>query len=396
MKLLIEEKAKAYDEIIKKANKMHHENCEACQACIEELIPELAESKDERIIKAIKSAVLQLTDIYLQEKYGLKQSDCIAWLEKQGKNNMDISEATKQKLEDNLNKVLEKETSESLNEFLDEQKPADKVEPKFKVKYTGSEYNVLDVKDIAGVTFYGIEDEPNHIDYVQAENCERVGGYSIKENGSPYPTKPAKFSEHNSNCSEENEIRLKHILRLLDVKDDKKYLFMFGLNSLQDLEKDIAWLKSLKDKLQPQQKQEWSEEDVNFIEATIGLLNLVTPIDAASWGKSRLDCVDWLKSLKDKVGREVNCTTTKEWSEEDKNHVKSILSTIECCKAQFPNSQAVVEAYNADIEWLKSLKDRYTWKPRKKQKEELLWCVVHLGGADKQVLGELLEQLNKL
>jgi len=82
--LSIEEKAKAYDEIIKKANKMHHENCEACQACIEELIPELAESKDEMIIKAIKSAVLQLTDIYLQEKYGLKQSDCIAWLEKQG------------------------------------------------------------------------------------------------------------------------------------------------------------------------------------------------------------------------------------------------------------------------------------------------------------------------
>ena len=51
---------------------------------IGENCPELKESEDERIIKAIKSAVLQLTDIYLQEKYGLKQSDCIAWLEKQG------------------------------------------------------------------------------------------------------------------------------------------------------------------------------------------------------------------------------------------------------------------------------------------------------------------------
>ena len=58
------------------------------------------------------------------------------------------------------------------------------------------------------------------------------------------------------------------------------------------------WLKSLKDRVLTQPKQEWSEEDVNFIEATIGLLNLVTPIDAASWGKSRLDCVDWLKSLR--------------------------------------------------------------------------------------------------
>ena len=44
-------------------------------------------------------------------------------------------------------------------------------EPKFKVKYAGSEYNVLKIRDIAGVLFYGIEDEPNHIDYVKAENC---------------------------------------------------------------------------------------------------------------------------------------------------------------------------------------------------------------------------------
>ena len=48
-------------------------------------------------------------------------------------------------------------------------------------------------------------------------------------------------------------------------------------------------------------KQEWSEEDSNLREATIGLLNLISPIDAKSWGKSRLDCIEWLKSLKDRV-----------------------------------------------------------------------------------------------
>ena len=59
------------------------------------------------------------------------------------------------------------------------------------------------------------------------------------------------------------------------------------------------------------------------------------------------------------------------WSEEDGNHVKSILSTIECCKAQFLNSPAVVEAYNADIEWLKSLRPQNTWKPSDEQMEAL-------------------------
>ena len=55
-----------------------------------------------------------------------------------------------------------------------EQKSSDRVEPKFKVKYAGSEYNVFEVKDIAGVTYYGIKDELNHIDYVLPDNCEIV------------------------------------------------------------------------------------------------------------------------------------------------------------------------------------------------------------------------------
>ena len=87
--LSIEEKSRRYDNIIEKANKMHSENCEACQACIEELIPELKESEDERIRKELIE--------FVKSRGGFKQ-EYIDWLEKQG-----------------------------------EQKPADKVEPKFKV-----------------------------------------------------------------------------------------------------------------------------------------------------------------------------------------------------------------------------------------------------------------------
>ena len=84
-----EQKAIAYDEAIRKLRGMMPNwerlsyNGKTFLQDLIYIIPELAESEDERIIKAIKSAVLQLTDIYLQEKYGLKQSDCIAWLEKQ-------------------------------------------------------------------------------------------------------------------------------------------------------------------------------------------------------------------------------------------------------------------------------------------------------------------------
>ena len=103
---------------------------------------------------------------------------------------------TPQEAADRLHKYLLEKQSEQKpfdyeNANIAQKDFAPKVEPKFKVKYAGSEYNVLEIKDIAGVAFYGIEDEPNHIDYVKAENCEIISGYGIKENGSPYPTKPA-------------------------------------------------------------------------------------------------------------------------------------------------------------------------------------------------------------
>lgn len=109
---------------------------------------ELEESEDEKIIKAIKSAVLQLTDIYLQEKYGLKQSDCIAWLEKQGETftKKDVDDAylkgicdAKHELEKQDGLIGDTDTVDSNEDGLiaetirykKEQKPADKVEPKF-------------------------------------------------------------------------------------------------------------------------------------------------------------------------------------------------------------------------------------------------------------------------
>ena len=85
-----------------------------------------------------------------------------------------------------------------------------------------------------------------------------------------------------------------------------------------------------------------------------------------------------------------------EWSEEDENHAKSILSTIECCKAQFPNAQAVVEAYNADIEWFKNLKERCNWKPSEEQLHTLEKATHIVGSKYKSCLKSLYQDLQKL
>lgn len=116
------EKAKRYDKAIERAKSLLSGN-QLGNAWIYKLLPELKESegKDEKIRKALIRAFKSLNTIKVWN--GIERTDILAWLEKQGKNNMGISEVTKQKLEDNLNKALEKETPESLSEFLDEQKP---------------------------------------------------------------------------------------------------------------------------------------------------------------------------------------------------------------------------------------------------------------------------------
>lgn len=68
----------------------------------------------------------------------------------------------------------------------------------------------------------------------------------------------------------------------------------------------------------------------------------------------------WLESLKDRVGYEANCTTTKEWSDGDEymldETIQHLKQLIEIDKAK--HCACDVQYYQRDIDWLKSLKDR--------------------------------------
>jgi hypothetical protein len=131
--LSIEEKAKRYDNIIKKANKMHYDNCEACQMCIEELIPELAENEDERIRKALIRYFTLSDEHAYNEACGVSYKDIVAWLEKQGEQ--------KTTEEYNITGIKSKHAQGKLGEMIKrklemekqgEQNPTDNAEPKFK------------------------------------------------------------------------------------------------------------------------------------------------------------------------------------------------------------------------------------------------------------------------
>jgi hypothetical protein len=66
----------------------------------------------------------------------------------------------------------------------------------------------------------------------------------------------------------------------------------------------VKWLKTIN----PQQKG-WSENEINMLD------NLITYLGGRKdlLEEIKRTYIDWLKSLKDRVGYEANCITTKEW-----------------------------------------------------------------------------------
>lgn len=145
--LSIEEKAKRFDEAIERAKKCYEESKmrgnDWFVKDIEEMFPELKESEDERIRKEIIGHVRNTRCV--TEEGAERIVKWISWLEKQGNLMRALQEANKKigelveenyylKEEQKGKLVLTPEAYErilKLVEKQDEQKPADKIEPKF-------------------------------------------------------------------------------------------------------------------------------------------------------------------------------------------------------------------------------------------------------------------------
>ena len=107
------------------------------------------------------------------------------------------------------------------------------------------------------------------------------------------------------------------------------------------------------------------------------------------------DKINWLKSIKDRVGCEVNCTTTKEWSEEDKEMLNDIIVDVEVLKEQ-DRTKDGKEIYQKEIDWLKSLKFQNYWKPNEKQIMSLYNSIPNAAFCERETLTQLYVDLKKL
>ncbi len=83
--MTLEEKARAYDEALERAKMFHsHMVSDGIRCAVEEIFPELAESEDERIRKALIEMVHDTTCDELWVDYNIHKEEALAWLERQG------------------------------------------------------------------------------------------------------------------------------------------------------------------------------------------------------------------------------------------------------------------------------------------------------------------------
>lgn len=132
------------------------------------------------------------------------------------------------------------------------------------------------------------------------------------------------------------------------------------------------WLKTLKDRVHPQPK--WNEEDekiynrINDLIHAAAYANYDVDEDGKELGEYA-NITNWLKSLKTRVGCEVNYTTKKRWSEEDERNLQGIIDEIEVNKNNAPDYD--LATYDRFLSWLKSLRPQNTWKPSDEQMKAL-------------------------
>lgn len=369
---------------------------------LQNLFPELRESDDERIRKSLLDYLHTLPN-HFSHNGGLV-TDWIAWLEKQGEQKQyDIDILEKHITKDSISELAHTVIVRNGWEIVDakEQKPADKVEPKFHEGewITNGDYTwkIVDVKPLDyilqpqdGII---VDDTISHVDEQfhsftiedakdgdvlfmdnGAANCVFI--YKSSNNG--IINKYASYNNFGFECEHYLVLNDGYVIpatkeqrdTLIKAMTDAGYTFDFEKKELKKIEKESSW----------------SEEDEYRINRISDFIWKNRKGDTDEIYQQEQD-VNWLKSLRPQP--------KQEWSKEDETKMRAALAFI---KSEFPK-KGNEEIMEDTIAWLKSLKDRYTWKPSKEQIEalhdlNLTGDISYMGQA--RLLIELYNDLKKL
>ena len=320
--LSIEEKAKAYDEAIERGSRLW-ESDTITRESYEYIFPELKESEDERIRKALMQNLKERFGTKGNMGKGLDMPDVLAWLEKHGEKKHKV-----EPIRDGLKTEFQKQVSHLIASTIN------------------NEYD------------YTLD----HVEWVS----QSLLGYAKNE---------LKLVE----WSEEDELMLTSLKDILKIFENR------GGTNIK-----IEWLEELKERILSHAKQELSDWDKTIIESIEALcdekIESVVYQDVKEHAK---EIKDWLKNLKERVQPNPN----QEWSEEDCNEIEIIA-----CHLDNIGNRAMSESLLNIMDKYKSYRPQNTWKPSKAQIEAIEDAIEFLGCTEKvrEDLKSLHEKLKKL
>lgn len=149
---------------------------------------------------------------------------------------------------------------------------------------------------------------------------------------------------------------------------------------------DVKYQQGWHDALEKQGEQNstWSEEDERLRKTSISFLKHY----ADKGYENAVECIDWLKSIKDRVQPHPR----REWSKEDKVMLDEIIDFFENGTVKFQHDLSLYAS------WLKSLRPQPHWKPSEEQIQCLHDAIehYHTSGYPASKLNELYEQMSKI
>jgi hypothetical protein len=366
------EKAEAYDEALEKAKDYYKqlldEDNPEWASEIKKIFPELKESEDSIMKQAFIRLVKAYHDVNFPTPEGFTRNDMLAWLEKQGESSSETHYWAEEEIEPIISDYLRGAEHyggmigrlrclkpKSL-EKQGEQKPADKIEPKFEIKEGKFYVCIRDLLDnYANKAFF------------------KGDIYLSTQNGSLIPSNsnvPFKvvcpdtyFKDWTIQDAKPGDV--------LASKNGDTILIFRNLDNTTSFSSyyNIA------------RKGELGWSNSSFIPAT--------KEQRKQLEKAMADAgytFDFEKKELKKIEQ------NSAWSKEDNEMINAIRTFIAC-----GNTGNISTSKGKMIIWLKSLKDKYTWKPTKEQIIALRWVSNNVPyNRHKEEISGLLDQIKDL
>lgn len=348
-----------YKEIVGQIKKAYlYAQTDSTKAVLEEILPELAESEDEKMRKALisilKSDFEKDTTIY-----DISVGDIIAWLEKQSdKCLVNFDEAEQEKYDFVSGQYIE--CRASFNEF--------KEDNSYWLEYIGDDNYIGRSDNILNQKF--------HITPRQLFTLF-TWQHSPKEdsNVNDETNAPTEYGKYVDECLNEAS---KHFFSNGEDAYSVADLFYAGVRcgkswfEKQAEQKSDSFCKEhckgyqetgkcfadgeCKAKREAEQKSAWSEDDERMLHTIIADFKGFIRDNTSTLESHFNECIDWLKSIKNRVQPE------QEWSEDDEIGLGDALWAIKQARTIAKDENDMGNLWYAE-KWLKSLRPQNTWKP---------------------------------